>query len=114
MSNPIQWQEPERLPIAIPLLIRGENRFGRRFEERTTTIDINNRGLRFLTGQQLGNDTLLDLEIFPPPGVAGIMCKFVTRGRVVHQVTLESRCTVTVQFIEPLKFSSLHTDEVVS
>jgi PilZ domain len=66
----------ERLPIAIPVFVRGEDDRGKEFVEFSTAININAGGMLLVSRRPLPPGSQLCLEIptptplFRPPGVA--------------------------------------------
>jgi PilZ domain len=56
----------ERLPIAIPVFVRGSDEAGKEFVEFTTAININAGGMMLVSRRSLPPGSLLTLE-FPTP-----------------------------------------------
>ncbi len=109
MEEVMNLPDTDRLLISMRLRVMGIDALGRPFEEASKTLDINNFRTSFISCQQLDDDTLLHIEVYPPQGVAGTICKFVTRGRVVQTVEFSDQPIVIVRFTEPLRFFSIHT-----
>jgi hypothetical protein len=90
-----------RLQVRLPVEIRGTDRSGAQFDERTTSENLCRGGVAFTLSRELELGT--DLEIYiplPRPGQQG-EADFVTRGQVRHIHTAEGGRIFGVAFTGP-------------
>ena len=83
--RPTQERRSERrITVRLPMQLRGTDRAGRRFEERTQSQNVCRSGAAFATVHEL--DLGADVEIVIPLPKRGREREtdFATRGRVVH------------------------------
>lgn len=63
-SDRRRWQ---RLPVPVPLFIRGMDEGGKEFHEFSTALNISAGGALLATRRYLPNHSQISLEIPPPP-----------------------------------------------
>jgi|SRR3990172_8166083 len=83
-SASLERRREKRLQVRLAVEIRGTDRSGTRFDERTTSENLCRGGVAFSLSRELELGT--DLEIYiplPRPGQQGEN-DFVTRGQVRH------------------------------
>ncbi len=82
--RPTQERRSERrITVRLPIQVRGTDRAGMRFEERTQSHNVCRSGAAFATVHEL--DLGADVEIvIPLPKQRERETDFATRGRVVH------------------------------
>jgi PilZ domain len=94
-----------RLPVAIPVFIRGKDSHGRPFEEFTTGFDISPGGLLLATRQYVVPSSKLTLEIPSAPAPKLRMVDRFVRdisGRAVTVTHAEQYYLCGVKFVRPL------------
>ena len=101
-SNRRRWA---RLPVAIPVFIRGKDSRGRPFEEFTTAFEISPGGMLLATRQYVVPSSKLTLEIPSAPGPRHQMVNPFVRDIAVRAVTVthaEEYYLCGVKFERPL------------
>lgn len=92
-----------RIKVHLPIVVRGTDQEGVRFEETTESQDLCRAGAAFVTVHKI--DLGADLEIIIPLPKKGSESEtnFATRGRVVHVAPGKGghQRVVGVQFIGP-------------
>jgi PilZ domain len=84
-TNPILERRRERrVPVNLPMRVRGTDRTGESFEERTSSVNVCRGGAAFATryALELGSRLEIHIPIAPPPG--DTEAEFSTQGRIVH------------------------------
>ena len=70
----------KRLIVALPMLVRGADRHGLKFEDTTESYNLSRNGTSYLTTREMVEGEEVDL-IIPGRGPAG-MSDFETHGKV--------------------------------
>ena len=73
-----------RVPVHLPLLIRGTDRGGEPFEEETSSENLCRSGAAFATRYTLDLGTQIEIKIPVVPAAVGGSKEFSTSGRIVH------------------------------
>jgi len=107
----LERRRERRLPVRLPILVRGADQSGERFEEHTSSEDISRSGMAFSTGRNVGNGTQLDI-IIASPTTAGEDAEFSTQGRIVHIESIKQgkQLLVGVEFVGP-RFNRMFVSE---
>lgn len=105
IADEINRRRWDRLPVAIPVFIRGKDSHGRPFEEFTTGFDISPGGMLLATRQYVAPSSKLTLEIptAPAPKMQ-LVDRFVRdiSGRAVRVTHAEQYYLYGVKFERPL------------
>jgi PilZ domain len=91
-----------RVPVQIPMLVRGMDRNGRSFEERTVVQNLSSGGAAFTTLNDLGMGSMVVVSI--PDTPSGLPpTEFSTKARVVYSQSAKNtqEITIGVKFIGP-------------
>jgi hypothetical protein len=84
-TNPIvERRREKRVPVNLPILVRGTDRVGDWFEEHTSSINVCRGGAAFATRYALELGTVLQINIPVAPSAGESDAEFSTQGRVVH------------------------------
>jgi|SRR6185312_4275793 len=80
----LERRRERRVPVHLPMLVRGNDTHGEWFEERTTSQDICRGGTAFATQYALEMGARVEISI--PAAHAGAKDEeeFATHGRIVH------------------------------
>src|SRR5215469_12037358 len=81
----LERRRERRVPVHLPIVVRGTDRTGYAFEERTSSENLCRGGAAFATRYpvELGNQ--LEISIPPAAAISGDEDKeFSTQGRIVH------------------------------
>ena len=73
-----------RVQVHLPMLVRGTDRTGSTFEERTTSENVCRGGVAIITRQSVELGSKLDIQITVFPSAASKDTPFTTQGRIVH------------------------------
>src|ERR1700687_3983780 len=73
-----------RLPVKLPMLVRGTDRTGESFEERTSSENLCRGGAAFATRYAVDLGMKIEISITPTPSAADPDTEFSTHGRIVH------------------------------
>jgi hypothetical protein len=104
-SNNPQKRRWERLPIAVPVFVRGRDERGNEFLDFTTAININAGGMLLLSRRSLPAGMELIVEIptptpsFQPPGC---QTRTALPARVLYTTHSEDCYLCGVEFSSPL------------
>ena len=102
-SPTLERRRERRVPVHLPMLVRGTDRAGEVFEERTSSENLCRGGAAFATRYALDLGSRLDIRIpvSPPPGESD--AEFSTQGRIVHVAPGKSsrELIVGVEFTGP-------------
>jgi hypothetical protein len=82
-SPTLERRRERRVPVHLPMLVRGVDRSGEWFEEKTSSENLCRGGAAFATHYVL--DLGAQVEINIPDSGSGSESEFSTRGRVVHR-----------------------------
>lgn len=89
----------ERIPIAVPVFVRGIDREQRPFLEFATMTNINFGGALLITKRNLPRGSVVALEV---PCAPTIPSKRLLQARLVHTSWVECFHVAGLVFIEPL------------
>jgi PilZ domain len=109
----LERRRERRVPVHLPMLVRGTDCTGEWFEERTSTEDLCRGGASFATRYVL--DLGAQVEINIPGSASAAESEFSTRGRVVHLYPgkNERELIVGVEFTGP-RFHRMFVSESTS
>ena len=74
----------KRVPVHLPMLVRGTDGSGERFEERTATENLCRGGAAFVTRYALELGMSIEITIPAAPSKIERDAEFFTHGRIVH------------------------------
>ena len=99
----LERRQERRIRVHLPILVRGTDRDGRRFEETTQSENLCRGGTAFATWQELGLGDSVEINIPLPKQGPELESDFATRGRVVHVAPGKGRREriVGIQFTGP-------------
>ena len=80
----LERRRERRVPLHLPLVVRGMDLNGENFEERTSCENVCHGGVAFATQYPLSIGIHLDILIAVAPKAAGEEPVFSTEGRIVH------------------------------
>ena len=80
----LERRRERRVPVRLSILVRGTDRAGLSFEERTSSKDLCRGGVAFATRHMLDLGSQLEIHIPVAPRAGGKDEEFSTRGRIVH------------------------------
>ena len=80
----LERRRERRVPVHLPIVIRGTDRTGSPFEEETSSENLCRGGAAFATRQPLDLGNVLEIHIPASPGSASEENEFSTQGRIVH------------------------------
>jgi hypothetical protein len=115
-TNPsLERRRERRVPVQLPILVRGTDSAGQIFEERTSSVNLCRGGAAFATKYPLELGCRLDISIPVSPTSGESEAEFATQGRIVHLApgnsTLE--LIVGVEFTGP-RFHRMFVSETTS
>ena len=100
----------KRLVVTLPLLVRGADRHGVKFEDTTESYNVSRNGASFLTRRELAEGEELDL-IIPGRGPGGHR-DFETKGKVRRIIERGNRhWEIGVEFTGP-RFRTFMSEEI--
>jgi hypothetical protein len=106
-----------RVPVRLPMLVRGTDRKGEFFEEHTSSENLCRGGASFTTRYALDLGTRLDISIPAAPSVREREsdAEFSTQGRIVHVAPGKSpfELIIGVEFTGP-RFHRMFVSESTS
>jgi c-di-GMP-binding flagellar brake protein YcgR len=111
--NPILERRRERrVPLHLPMLIRGTDRTGEKFEERTSSVNLGRGGAAFATRYAVDLGGKVEINIPVAPTAAEPETEFFTQGRIVHLAPGENnnQMIVGVEFTGP-RFNRVFVSE---
>ena len=103
-TNPtLERRRERRVPVNLPMLVRGTDRSGKNFEERTSSVNLCRGGAAFATTYALELGGRLEINIPVVPTASEPDAEFSTQGRIVHVAPgrTESELVVGVEFTGP-------------
>ena len=115
-TNPtLERRRERRVPVNLPILVRGTDRTGRTFEERTSSVNLCRGGAAFATSYALELGSKLEINIPVVPSANDPEAEFSTQGRIVHlgPGKSESELVVGVEFTGP-RFHRMFVSESTS
>jgi hypothetical protein len=115
-SNPgLERRRERRVPVNLPMLVRGTDRAGASFEEHTSSVNVCRGGAAFATRYALDLGTRVEISIPVTPPAAESDSEFATQGRIVHLAPGQSdrELIVGVEFTGP-RFHRMYVSEATS
>ncbi len=108
----LERRRERRVPVHLPMLVRGTDRAGEWFEERTSSVNLCRGGAAFATRFELDLGCKLEINIPVPPAAGESELEFATQGRVVHLApgAQASELIVGVMFTGP-RFNRMFVSE---
>jgi PilZ domain-containing protein len=80
----LERRRERRIPVHLPIVVRGKDRAGFPFEERTSCENVCRGGAAFATRYPLDLGVQLDIHIPVAASAAKGEREFSTQGRIVH------------------------------
>jgi hypothetical protein len=111
----LERRRERRVPVNLPMLVRGTDRTGESFEERTSSVNLCRGGAAFATRYAVDLGTRVDITIPATPPAAEAESEFATHGRIVHLAPGKSdrETIVGVEFTGP-RFHRMFVSESTS
>jgi c-di-GMP-binding flagellar brake protein YcgR len=99
----LERRRERRIPVHLPMLVRGTDPSGEWFEERTASENVCRGGAAFASRYALALGMKVDITIPASPQAKDSDAEFSTHGRVVHLAPgkTESERVVGVEFTGP-------------
>ncbi len=100
----LERRRERRIPVHLPLVVRGTDRTGFSFEEHTSSVNLCRGGTAFATHLPLDLGIHLDIHIPVSADANSEDAEFSTQGRIVHlkRGSAENEVIVGVEFTGPL------------
>ncbi len=83
-SPSLERRRERRVPVHLPMLVRGTDRSGERFEEHTSSENLCRGGAAFATRYAVALGTRLEISIPMSASAGDSETEFSTQGRIVH------------------------------
>jgi hypothetical protein len=80
----LERRRERRVPVKLPMLVRGTDRTGNWFEERTSSENLCRGGAAFSTRYAVDLGMKIEISIPASPSAADADAEFSTHGRIVH------------------------------
>ena len=114
-SPTLERRRERRVPVQLPILVRGADRDGEWFEEHTASVNLCRGGAAFATRVAIELGSQLEIQIPVQPVAGETDAEFATQGRVVHFTpgTKEHERIVGVMFTGP-RFNRMFVSESTS
>jgi hypothetical protein len=115
-TNPsLERRRERRVPVQLPILVRGTDSAGQTFEEQTSSVNLCRGGAAFATKYPLELGCRLDISIPVSPTSDESEAEFSTQGRIVHVAPGNSarELIVGVEFTGP-RFHRMFVSETTS
>jgi hypothetical protein len=114
-SPTLERRRERRVPVHLPMLVRGTDRSGERFEEHTASENLCRGGVAFATRYALELGGKLEINIPVAPSAAEPDAEFSTHGRIVHLKpgNTDRELIVGVEFTGP-RFHRMFVSESTS
>jgi hypothetical protein len=80
----LERRRERRVPVKLPMLVRGTDRTGETFEERTSSENLCRGGAAFATRYAVDLGMKIDISITATPTATDLDSEFSTHGRIVH------------------------------
>jgi hypothetical protein len=111
----LERRRERRVPVKLPMLVRGTDSAGESFEEHTASENLCRGGAAFATRYAVELGTRLDISIPVPPSPSDSEAEFSTQGRIVHVAPGKSarELIVGVEFTGP-RFHRMFVSEATS
>jgi c-di-GMP-binding flagellar brake protein YcgR len=108
----LERRRERRIPVHLPIVVRGTDRSGSAFEERTSSENLCRGGAAFATRFPLDLGGQLEIQIPMVPTAASEDTEFSTQGRIVHVMRGrdEHESIVGVEFTGP-RFNRVFVSE---
>jgi len=99
----LERRRERRVPVHLPIVIRGKDTSGMSFEEHTSSENLCRGGAAFATRYPLTLGIHLEIQIPVVPTAASEETEFFTQGRIVHvkQGRNQFEMIVGVEFTGP-------------
>ena len=114
-TSGLERRRERRIPVHLPIVVRGTDLTGASFEERTSSQNLGRGGAAFVTHYPLDLGSQLEIKIPVPPTAANEDTEFSTHGRIVHieRGNDERELLVGVEFTGP-RFNRMFVSETTS
>jgi hypothetical protein len=111
----LERRRERRVPVHLPMLVRGTDRTGARFEERTSSENLCRGGAAFATRYEVDLGTRIEISIPSSPATGEPDTEFSTHGRIVHLKPgrTDRELIVGVEFTGP-RFHRMFVSELTS
>jgi hypothetical protein len=111
----LERRRERRVPVHLPIVVRGTDRTGLSFEERTASENLCRGGAAFASRHPLDLGGQLEIHIPVLPTSASEDTEFLTQGRVVHikPRSDQHELIVGVEFTGP-RFNRMFVSESTS
>jgi len=108
----LERRRERRVPVRLPIVVRGTDLTGMLFEERTSSENLCRGGAAFTTRYPLNLGSRLEIQIPVSPTAASQDTEFSTQGRIVHlkQGSDARELIVGVEFTGP-RFNRMFVSE---
>jgi hypothetical protein len=80
----LERRRERRVPVKLPMLVRGTDRTGEWFEEQTSSENLCRGGVAFSTRYAVDLGMKIEISIPGAPSTAEPDAEFATHGRIVH------------------------------
>lgn len=80
----LERRRERRVPVHLPIVVRGTDRTGLSFEEHTSSENLCRGGTAFATSYPLDLGSQLEIQIPVVPIAPSEDTEFSTQGRIVH------------------------------
>ena len=99
----LERRRERRVPVHLPIVVRGTDRTGFSFEEHTSSENVCRGGVAFATHYPLDLGSQLEIQIPVLPTSASEDTEFSTQGRIVHvkRGSNEHESVIGVEFTGP-------------
>jgi hypothetical protein len=99
----LERRRERRVPVKLPMMVRGTDRTGESFEERTSSENLCRGGAAFATRYAVDLGMKIEISITATPSAADPDAEFSTHGRIVHLKpgSNKSEMIVGVEFTGP-------------
>ena len=104
-AKPGDRRRSERLPLQVPIFVRGQDLYGEEFLDLTKTLNISAVGACLASPRRLRLNQLVTLRIpAPSPSSAGLVPEAspAMKARVLREQPLGDVHVVAVEFVKPL------------
>jgi len=114
-SPSLERRRERRVPVQLPMLVRGTDRTGASFEERTASVNLCRGGAAFATRYALDLGAKVEINIPAVSSTGDKDAGFMTQGRIVHLArgSNDLQLIVGVEFTGP-RFNRIFVSESTS
>jgi hypothetical protein len=111
----LERRRERRVPVNLPMMVRGTDRAGEWFEERTSSVNLCRGGAAFATRYALDLGSRLEISIPVAASSVESNSEFSTQGRIVHIAPgrTDRELLVGVEFTGP-RFHHMFVSESTS